>query len=89
MLCGAEWIFPVKINAHTCSERKRVKLQLCIFGGRGGGVILGTKRNALATDRRERRLPCFEMCAYFADTGNQKPVKRQKMKGNLVLPARL
>ena len=50
MLCGAEWIFPVKINAHTCSERKRVKLQLCIFGGRGGGVILGTKRNTLYSD---------------------------------------
>ena len=38
MLCGAEWIFPVKINAHTCSERKRVKLQLCIFGGKGGAA---------------------------------------------------
>ena len=69
MLCGAEWIFPVKINAHTCSERKRVKLQLCIFGGRGGGVILGTKRNTLATDRSERRLPFFETCVYFEDTG--------------------
>ena len=52
-----------------------------MVGGRVGGVILRTKRNVLAADRRERRLSFFEMCVYFEDTGNMMSVKQEKPTG--------
>ena len=69
MLRGAEWIFPVKINAHTCSERKRLKLQLCMIGGRGGRRVTQNKEKRSRHGQTGTQVVFFGMCVYFEDTG--------------------
>ena len=54
-----------------------------MVGGRGGGVILRTKRNVLAADRRERRLSFFQTCAYFENTGTRCRLRKKNRKENI------
>ena len=46
-------------------------------------MILRTKRNVLAADRRERRLSFFEMCVYFEDTGTRCRLRKKNRKENI------
>ena len=46
-------------------------------------MILRTKRNVLAADRRERWLSFFEMCVYFEDTGTRCRLRKKNRKENI------
>ena len=64
MLRGAEWIRRVKINAHSCSERKQPKRQLCTTGG-GGPAWYSEPSEALSLWKEGSAGCLFLECASF------------------------
>ena len=81
MLRGGEWIRRVKINAHSCSDRKQPRPQLCTTGG--GGAVWYLEQSEALSLRQEGSAGCrFFECAFFLTTPDPLTFSDDNLRGS-------